>query len=75
MYDKFYFEEGWIFSPFIELKFRNMHFHNDLLILVFLCDMSGHVNLVGHNTLLNNYFSFQFNINRKSNPELIKYSK
>ena len=51
MYDKFYFEEGWIFSPFIELKFRNMHFHNDLLILVFLCDMSGHVNLVGHNTL------------------------
>ena len=48
MYDKFYFEEGWIFSPFIKLKFHNMHFHNGLLILVFLCDMSGRVNLVGH---------------------------
>ena len=52
-----------------------MDFHNDLLILAFLWDMSGHVNLVGHNTLLNNYFSFQFNLNRKSNPKLIKHNK
>ena len=48
MYDEFYFEVGWIFSSITKLKFHNMHFHNGILILAFLCGMSGHVNLVGH---------------------------
>ena len=40
-----------------------MHFHNGLLILAFICDMSGRVNLVAHATT---YFSGKLQIMLKS---------
>ena len=60
MYEKFYFEEERIFSPFIKLKFYSMHFLNGFLIFVFLCDMSGRINLVGRASSIRCYLLILF---------------